>query len=61
MRTCEDCADTGQCDLCQGYGTTPDSHPGADDGTDCPACGATGACPTCPTDRLDQEASPSCV
>lgn len=45
--TCEDCTGSGSCDVCQGYGTTPDSHPGADDGTDCPACDGSGTCPGC--------------
>jgi hypothetical protein len=58
MTACEDCADTGACDVCQGYGTTPETSPGADDGTDCPACDTTGTCPTCtPT----EEASPRCA
>jgi hypothetical protein len=53
MSVCEDCGGTGCCDLCQGYGTTPDTHPGADDSTDCPACDTTGTCPTCtPTHHL---------
>jgi len=46
MSTCPDCTGSGSCDTCQGYGTTPDTHPGAADGHDCPACIA-GECPTC--------------
>lgn len=44
---CTGCSGSGACDCCQGYGTTPDTYPGADDGTDCPACETTGLCPTC--------------
>lgn len=45
--TCEDCTGSGACDVCQGYGTTPDTYPSADDGSGCPACASSGVCPGC--------------
>lgn len=44
---CADCSGSGSCDVCDGYGTTPDSYPGADDGRGCPACLGDGVCPRC--------------
>jgi hypothetical protein len=47
MSTCPDCTGSGSCDTCQGYGTTPESHPGAADTHPCPACPGDGICPGC--------------
>jgi hypothetical protein len=44
---CTGCSGSGSCDLCDGYGTTPDTSPGAGDGRDCPACPGDGTCPGC--------------
>ncbi|GAA1287708.1 hypothetical protein GCM10009609_62720 [Pseudonocardia aurantiaca] len=41
---CGGCSGSGSCDVCDGYGTTPDTSPGAGDGRDCPG---DGICPVC--------------
>ena len=44
---CTECSGSGACDLCDGYGTLPDSSPNAGDGTDCGICTGDGVCVDC--------------
>jgi hypothetical protein len=42
METCPRCGDSGNCNLCDGYG-----YEFAGDGEGCQVCGHSGDCPTC--------------
>jgi hypothetical protein len=42
MEKCPRCGNSGDCDVCDGYG-----YEFAGDGEGCPVCGRTGDCPTC--------------
>ncbi len=44
---CTECSGSGACDVCDGYGCTPDSYPNAGDGIECQACAGSGLCPDC--------------
>jgi hypothetical protein len=45
--SCVECSGSGACDVCDGYGCTPDSYPNAGDGVECEACTGSGICPEC--------------
>ena len=44
---CDGCSGSGACDPCDGYGTTSDSYPNAQDGTECEICTGDGVCVDC--------------
>ena len=47
MMDCGECAGSGHCDACGGYGTTLESFPGAGDDIECEVCSGDGQCVEC--------------
>ncbi len=48
---CAECAGSGACDACDGYGCYPDSYPTAGDGAKCAVCSGDGICVACCGER----------
>ncbi len=44
---CTECAGSGACDSCDGYGCYPDSYPRAGDGARCEVCSGDAMCVAC--------------
>jgi hypothetical protein len=47
LASCGECAGSGHCDACSGYGTQPESFPGAGDDIECEVCSGDGQCAEC--------------